>query len=39
MLPDDTQVSVLQGLLQAGSSIRQVSRLTGASFGIVRKYV
>ena len=38
MLPDDARVSVLQALLQAGGSIRQISRLTGVSFGIVRKY-
>ena len=37
-LPEDKKTSLLQLLLSSGGSIRQVSRLTGMSFGIVRKY-
>ena len=38
-LAEDRKEKVLSALLHAGGSIRQVSRLTGASFGIVRKYI
>ena len=37
-LPEDKKTLLLQLLLSSGGSIRQVSRLTGTSFGIVRKY-
>ena len=37
-LPEGKKTSLLQLLLSSGGSIRQVSRLTGTSFGIVRKY-
>ena len=38
-LPDFQKAEALAALLHAGGSIRQVSRLTGSSFGIVRKYI
>ncbi len=37
-LPESQKAEALAALLHAGGSIRQVSRLTGISFGIVRKY-
>ncbi len=38
LLPEGKRAIVLRRLLKAGGSIRQVSRLTGAGIGIVRKY-
>ena len=38
-LPEFQKAEALAALLHAGGSIRQVSRLTGSSFGIVRKYI
>ena len=38
-LPESQAGKVLTSLLHAGGSIRQVSRITGISFGIVRKYI
>ena len=38
-LPESQKAEALAALLHAGGSIRQVSRLTGSSFGIVRKYI
>ncbi len=37
-LPESQKAEALAALLAGGSS-RQVSRLTGSSFGIVRKYI
>lgn len=37
-LPEEDRIQAIRLLLDAGASIRQVSRLTGTSFGIVRKY-
>ena len=37
-LPEEKRIGAIRHLLKAGASIRQVSRLTGISFGIVRKY-
>jgi hypothetical protein len=38
-LPESQKSEALTALLHAGGSIRQVSRLTGTSFGIVRKHI
>ncbi len=38
-LPESQKNEALTALLHAGGSIRQVSRLTGTSFGIVRKHI
>ena len=37
-LTEEKKIHAIQYLLRTGASIRQVSRLTGISFGIVRKY-
>ena len=38
LLTEEKKILAIQLLLGSGASIRQVSRLTGISFGIVRKY-
>jgi len=37
-LTEEKKILAIQYLIGTGASIRQVSRLTGISFGIVRKY-
>ena len=37
-LPEEKKIKAIQFLRGSGASIRQVSRLTGISFGLVRKY-
>ena len=37
-MTEEKKIQAIQHLLGSGASIRQVSRLTGISFGIVRKY-
>ena len=38
LLTEEKKILVIQLLLGSGASIRQVSRLSSISFGIVRKY-
>ena len=38
-LPEDKRTTEIRHLLKTGGSLRQVSRLTGVSVGIVRKYM
>ena len=38
-LPMERREKALRKMLEAGVSIRQASRITGVSFGVVRKYV
>ena len=39
LLTEEKKILVIQLLLGSGASIRQVSRLSSISFGIVRKYL
>lgn len=39
LLPEGKRAIALRRLLKEGGSIRQVSRLTGAGIGVVRKYI